>query len=160
MDEGFEVLTLMQTGKASVFPVVMVDAPGGSYWKTWEQFIREHLGRLKLISEEDFNLFKITDSVDEAVEEILHFYRVFHSYRFVGKKMVVRLRQKLTDRQLGQLDSEFSDLLESGHFELGEALPEERNEEAVHKLPRLIFKVHRGKAGRLRQLINRLNSFD
>lgn len=160
MDEGFEVLTLIQTGKASVFPVVMVDAPGGSYWKTFQQFVREHLGRLKLISEEDFNLFKITDSVDEAVEEILHFYRVFHSYRFVGKKMVVRLRQKLSDRQLGQLDSEFADLLESGHFELGEALPAERNEEALHELPRLIFTVHRGKAGRLRQLINRINSFD
>jgi uncharacterized protein (TIGR00730 family) len=160
MDEGFEVLTLIQTGKASVFPVVMVDAPGGSYWKTFQQFVREHLGRLKLISEDDFNLFKITDNVDEAVEEIVHFYRVFHSYRFVGKKMVIRLRQKLSDRQLGQLDGEFSDLLESGHFEIGEALPEERNEEALHELPRLIFKIHRGKAGRLRLLINRINSFD
>lgn len=160
MDECFEVLTLIQTGKASVFPVVMVDAPGGTYWRTFQQFVREHLGRLKLISEEDLELFKITDDVDEAVEEILNFYRVFHSYRFVGKRMVVRLEQQLSDRQLGQLDTEFPDLLASGHFELGEALPEERNEEALHNHPRLIFEVHRGKAGRIRQLINRLNSFD
>lgn len=160
MDECFEVLTLMQTGKASVFPVVMVDAPGGSYWKTFLQFVREHLGRLKLISEEDLDLFKVTDDVDEAVEEIMHFYKVFHSYRYVGEKMVIRLQGKLSDADLASLNSDFADLLKSGQFVQGDALPEERNEEAIHKLPRLILTINRGKAGRLRQLINAINSFD
>lgn len=160
MDECFEVLTLMQTGKASVFPVVMVDAPGGSYWKTFLQFVREHLGRLKLISEDDCDLFKVTDNVDEAVEEIVHFYRVFHSYRFVRKKMVIRLQGKISDSDVSSLDKDFADLLKSGSFVQGEALPEERNEEAIHLLPRLIFTINRGKAARLRHLINRINSFD
>lgn len=160
MDECFEVLTLMQTGKASVFPVVMIDAPGGSYWKTFLQFVREHLGRLNLISEGDFELFMVTDDVDEAVEEIVHFYKVFHSYRFVGEKMVIRLQGKLADVDLVSLNTDFVDLLKSGQFEQGGALPEERNEEAIHELPRLIFTNNRGQIGRLRQLINTINSFE
>ena len=92
MDEGFELLTLIQTGKSTILPIVMIDAPGGKYWKTWKQFIEEHLLRLGLISPEDFFLFKVTDDIDEAVAEITHFYSNFHSYRYVKDKMVFRLR--------------------------------------------------------------------
>jgi len=160
MDEGFEVLTLMQTGKASVFPIVMVDAPGGSYWKTFEQFIREHLFRLSLISEEDFNLFKVTDSVDEAVREVLHFYRVFHSYRYVRDKMVIRLKRNIQARALGRLNREFEDLLVSGKIRQRDALKEERNEKSIIGLPRLVFRVKRSRPGRIRQLINAINACD
>ena len=160
MDEGFEVLTLMQTGKASVFPVVMVDAAGGSYWRTFEQFLREHLLRLKLISEEDFNLFMITDSVDAAVEEILHFYRVFHSYRYVRDKMVIRLNRNIDQEAVGHLNKDFADLIVSGKIRQREALKEERNEQAIIDLPRLVFRAKRSSPGRIRELINTINSFD
>src|SRR3954464_9808703 len=92
MDEGFEVLTLMQTGKARIIPVVMVDRPGGSYWKTWYSFLGDYLLKLGLVSTDDFHLFKIVDGVDAAVAEIATFYRVYHSYRWVGQKLVVRLQ--------------------------------------------------------------------
>ncbi|NIP93585.1 MAG: LOG family protein, partial [Akkermansiaceae bacterium] len=81
MDEVFEALTLIQTGKASIYPVVLLDAEGGKYWKFWKQFIDEHLARLGMISEADFALFTVTDQVEEAVEEVVGFYRIFHSYR-------------------------------------------------------------------------------
>ncbi len=160
MDEGFEVLTLMQTGKASIFPVVMVDAPGGSYWRTYEQFIREHLFRLNLISEEDFNLFKITDSVDEAVAEILHFYRVFHSYRHVRDKMVIRLNRKIHPEAVEKLNRDFADLLVRGKIRQQGALKEESNEKSIADLPRLVFRANRSRPGRIRQFINEINSFD
>lgn len=157
MDEGFEVLTLMQTGKASVFPIVMVDAPGGSYWKTFEQFIREHLFRLGLISEEDFNLFKITDSVDEAVAELLHFYRVFHSYRYVNGKMVIRLHRNIHPEAVAQLNIDFEDIIVEGGIRQQSALKEESNEESINDLPRLVFRVKRCCPGRIRALINAIN---
>src|SRR5437879_3719866 len=87
LDEGFEVLTLMQTGKARILPLVMVDAPGGNYWKTWFNFAHEYLLKVGLVDEDDFKLFIITDDVDEAIAEILKFYRNFHSYRWVGQRM-------------------------------------------------------------------------
>ena len=157
MDEGFEVMTLIQTGKASVFPIVMVDAPGGSYWKTFVQFLREHLLRLGLISPEDFYLFKVTDSVEEAVQEVLHFYSNFHSYRFIRDIIVIRMHLGLSDDDIAALNRDFADLLVSGQFSCCEMHPEEANETHLFGMPRLSFKVKRGKAGRLRQLIDFIN---
>jgi len=157
MDEGFEVMTLIQTGKAIIYPIVMVDAPGGSYWKTYLQFIREHLFRLGLISEEDFSLFKVTDSVEEAIDEIVGFYKVFNSYRYVREKLVIRLNHKLTKSALAEIQGEFNDLLISGDFVLGGALRAERDEVGLAKLPRLIAHVNRRKYGRIRELINAIN---
>ncbi|MDG2122049.1 MAG: LOG family protein [Verrucomicrobiales bacterium] len=158
MDEGFELLTLMQTGKVAIMPVVLVDEPGGTYWKTWRHFVDVQLLAQGLISKSDFSLFKITDRVEEAVEEIAGFYKVFHSYRFVGKRMVVRLTTRLTNAAVGALNDDFSDLLEEGEFEQGEALPEEANEEALIELPRLILTPKRRNFGRLRQFIDAINS--
>ncbi|MFV1994643.1 MAG: TIGR00730 family Rossman fold protein [Verrucomicrobiales bacterium] len=158
MDECFEALTLMQTGKALIYPVVMVDAPGGSYWKTFLQFLREHLCRLELISEEDLEFIRVTDSVDEAVEEILNFYKLFHSYRSVGKQLVIRIRNRLTESALAKLNDEFSDLLASGQFEQGESLPAEADEEAILELPRIICTPVRRSFGRFRLLIDAINA--
>src|SRR5439155_19115755 len=83
LDEGFEALTLMQTGKARILPLVLVDSPQGHYWETWISFLRDYLLKLGLVSADDFHLFKIAPSVDAAVEEILTFYRNYHSYRWV-----------------------------------------------------------------------------
>ena len=158
MDEGFELLTLMQTGKASILPVVMHDSPGGSYWKTYLQFLKEHLLRLGMISEEDLYFFKITDDVDVAVEEILHFYKNFHSYRHVRDQLVIRLNQALTDEAVAALNRSFPDLVAEGEFQQGKALPEERNEEEIVNLPRLIFTPKKRNYGRFRVLIDSINT--
>jgi len=159
MDEVFETLTLMQTGKASVFPIVLIDAPGGTYWKTWLRFLKDHLLRLGLISAEDFFLFKVTDNLDQAVDEILAFYRVFHSYRYVKEKMVMRLLKPLSASLMEQLNSDFCDLIQKDcQIEAGSALREESNEPHLAELPRLIFTPKRGKVGRLRQMIDLVNS--
>lgn len=157
MDEGFEVLTLIQTGKASVLPVVLVDAPGQAYWRTFHRFVQEHLLRLGLISPEDLHLYKITDDVEEAVAEILRFYSNFHSYRFIRDLMVMRMHRPLDEEGLAGISRDFSDILLAGGFTCCEARPEEANEPHLASLSRLAFKVKRGKAGRIRQLIDRIN---
>src|SRR5450432_2791203 len=98
MDEGFEVLTLMQTGKARIFPVVLVDKPGGTYWQTWLEFLRGHLLKLRLISEDDFNFLHHCESVECAVEHIVHFYHNYHSSRWVGPRLVLRLQRALSQK--------------------------------------------------------------
>ncbi len=159
MDEIFETLTLMQTGKASVFPILLIDAPGGTYWKTWLQFVKDHLFRLGLISEEDFYLFKVTDDLEEAVNEIQTFYKVFHSYRYVKGKLVMRLLKQPGDDLLKNLNSDFCDLIKGGtKIVAGEALKEESDEPHLAQMPRLIFTPNRGKAGRVRQMIDLVNT--
>src|SRR5713101_7865695 len=98
MDEGFEVLTLMQTGKALIIPVVLLDRPNGSYWEMWMRFLTDHLLKLDLISKEDFNFIKIAHNVEEAVEEILLFYKNYVSSRWVGSQLVFRICKSLTDK--------------------------------------------------------------
>ena len=157
MDECFENLTLMQTGKASIVPIVMVDSPGGVYWKTFNEFIRGHLCRLKLISEDDFSLFKITDDIEDAVSEITGFYRNFHSYRYVGDRLIIRLRHKLPDEVVTSFNEEFAVLLARGKFVQGEALDAEVNEPGIAHLPRLVFTHNRRNFGTLRRLIDAVN---
>lgn len=158
MDEGFEVLTLMQTGKARILPLVLVDRPGGNYWQTWLAFLREYLLQLGLVGETDFALFKIAEDVDAAVAEILQFYRNFISYRWVGKKMVLRIQRELTADALEALNDGFADILASGRIVQGGALPEEKNEPELAGFPRLILTPHRRDFGRLRQLIDAVNA--
>jgi uncharacterized protein (TIGR00730 family) len=156
-DECFEALTLVQTGKSHLFPIVMVDEPGGDYWVRWREYIEDELLARKLISPADMSLFKVTDSVDEAVAEVLNFYRVYHSMRYVGGELVLRLKQKLSDATLGRLRAEFADILVAGTFEQTEALPAEANDVAVAQLPRLRFRFDRRSLGRLRQLVDLIN---
>ncbi|MBK1791906.1 LOG family protein [Persicirhabdus sediminis] len=158
MDEIFETLTLMQTGKVRIYPLVLVDAPGGTYWKFWLQFVQEHLHRLNLISDSDFSLFKVTDNVDEAVEEITNFYRNFHSYRYVGDHLVIRLLKPLTKAAINKLQKDFKDVIKSGKIKLSEALPEEANEPRLAELPRLVFRHGHRDFGRLREMINAINA--
>lgn len=158
MDEGFELLTLIQTGKAVVQPIVLVDAPGGTYWRTFEQFLREHFLRLGLISPEDFALYRVTDSVEEAVDEVCRFYRVFHSYRHVGDRLVIRLNRKLGDGVAGRVGEAFADILGGRAPEERGALPEEADDEEIAGLPRLVLRPEPGNFGRLRQLIDFLNA--
>ncbi len=158
MDEGFEVLTLMQTGKARIFPIVLVDKPGGGYWKTWIAFLQDHLLSQGLISPDDFNLFRTASNVDAAVEEVTRFYTNYRSYRWVGNRMVVRMKRRLTAAALEQMNIDFADMIESGKIVQGEALAEEGNEPELSKYPRLILQPHRRNFGRMRLLLDAVNS--
>ena len=157
-DEGFEILTLAQTGKSDPQPIVCLQASGCDYWDDWSDFIVKQLLKRKLINEEDLSLFTIVNSADDAVEEILAFYRRYHSMRFVGKQLAMRLKSAISAEQLDRIQSQFSDLLTEGRFELRGALEEELDEPALTELPRLVFPFNRRSAGRLRQLINHVNS--
>ncbi|MGC6581593.1 MAG: LOG family protein [Akkermansiaceae bacterium] len=157
MDEVFEALTLIQTGKVTVYPVICLDAKGGTYWKAWNQFITEHLSRLNLISDSDFELFTVTDDIDEAVNEIVHFYKVFHSYRYVGDQLVIRLTSELTDGAVKKLSDDFHDIIKVGKVEKCEPLAEEGSEPEFDDLFRLKFRHKRRDFGRLRQFINAIN---
>ncbi len=160
MDEMFEGLTLIQTGKANILPVVLVDEPGGTYWQTFLAFLKDHLLSHALISPNDLSLLRVTDDVDEAVREITNFYRIFHSYRLVKDKVVFRVKRKLTQSAVEKLSHEFRDLLKEGVFEQTVALTEEANEEGIFHLPRLVAPLRRGDYGRWRQLIDRINTSD
>ncbi|MFO0700038.1 MAG: LOG family protein [Nitrospira sp.] len=156
-DEGFEILTLAQTGKSDPQPIVCLQAPGCDYWDDWAAFITRQLLRRKLINEEDLALFTIVTSADEAVSHILRFYRRYHSMRFVGRQLAMRLKQPISGEQLEQIRERFSDLLSDGMFELSGPLQEELDEPTIRELPRLVFNFNRRSAGRLRQLIHHLN---
>ena len=157
MDEGFEALTLMQTGKARIMPLILVDKPGGTYWKTWYDFVKNHLLRLKLISPADFHLFSMTDDIDVAAEEILLFYKNFHSYRWVRDEMSIRIMKPLTEDAVKLLDQDFRDLLVQGNIRQRELLPQERNEPKLASLPRIVLSPDRHQFGRIRQLIDAIN---
>jgi uncharacterized protein (TIGR00730 family) len=158
MDETFEVLTLMQTGKARIIPVVLLDRPGGTYWATWMKFLTEHLVRLDLVSTEDFCFFKIVHDVDEAVCEILQFYKIYHSARWVGEQLVLRICQPLSKSAVTDLNRNFSDLIREGAIVQGSALRQEKNEPEIWNLPRLILTPYRNSFGRFRQLIDAINA--
>lgn len=156
-DEGFESLTLVQTGKSRPLPIVFLDAPGGKYWTTWKDYVDDHLLRPGLISPADLNLFKVTDDIGEAIAEIRGFYRVYHSSRYVGDRFVIRLNVALPLPLLERLNEEFADILHHGAFEVGEALPDEQGEPEIAHLPRLVFRFNRMRFGRLRAMIDLIN---
>jgi hypothetical protein len=160
MDEGFEALTLIQTGKAQMIPLVFIDAHRGDYWRSFEKYIRDHLLGDGLISPWDFNLFKITNSIQEARDEVLRFYRNFVSYRFVGDTLVIRIQRAIPEKTISDLTFEFADiLLPEGRIWASQALPQESNEPDIARLPRLCLDYDRQTFGRLRLLINRLNEY-
>jgi hypothetical protein len=157
LDEGLEVLTLLQTGKRDMIPVVLLDEPGGDYWAAFREFLRRQLAAKGMVNPEDEKLYRLTDRVDEALEEILGFYRVYHSMRYVHGKLVLRLHRQPDAELLGTLRTQFSDILATGGFEPSGPLPEERDETALAHLPRLVFHFNRHSYGRLRELIDCLN---
>jgi len=157
LDETFELFTLLQTGKASPAPIVLLDIPGGSYWTRWREYIDAELVGGGLVSPEDHQLFLITDDVDAAVAEINRFWRSYHSLRWVGDQLILRLRHEPTEHEVAQLNTTFSDLLVSGSIERSEPLPPELSDRDHLELPRLVMTYDPRRAGRLRRLIDALN---
>jgi uncharacterized protein (TIGR00730 family) len=157
LDEAFEVLTLLQTGKRELMPLVFLDAPGGSYWAEWLAYIKNHLLDGKMISPEDLSLFRVTDSVDETVDELLRFYRVFDRMEYLNNRLVLRLRQRIEDTRLAIYQRDFADILADGAFRQ-ETESSSNGTPAAAAITKLVFHFNRRSLGRLRQLIDAINS--
>jgi len=157
MDEGFEVMTLVQTGKSVPMPIVFIDQPGGTYWKSWQQYIEKELLSRGLIGKDDLRLYRITDNVDEAVHEVTHFYSNFHSVRYTRDDLILRLHRKPSEAQMAEIESKFADLKVKGEFRCCGALAVEKDEPSLAHLHRLVFAFNRRDHGRLRILIDFLN---
>jgi uncharacterized protein (TIGR00730 family) len=155
-DEAFESLTLIQTGRFGPIPVVLVNPPGDQYWSAWETYIRDQLLAKGLIGEDDSSIYRITDDLEDACKLLFRFYRRYHSCRYVGDRLVMRLREALTPEQLAIANDKFVDLLVVGHMEQTQALPAETGD-PTWELPRLAFHFDQRLMGRLYQFIYWLN---
>jgi uncharacterized protein (TIGR00730 family) len=156
-DEAFETLTLIQTGKSQLVPVVLVDRPGGGYWEAWDRFVKESLLADGYIGHEDDALYRITDDPAEAVDEVRAFYRVYHSTRYIRDHTILRLNRAVGDDVLEALSEEFSDILRGRPIRRSDPWREEADEPGLAALPRLVLEFDRHGYGRLRTLIDRLN---
>ncbi len=154
LDEAFEVLTLLQTGKRELMPLVFLDSPGGSYWQDWLAYIKRHLLKGKMISLEDMSLFRVTDSVEETVDEILRFYRVYDDMEYVNNRLVLRLKKQVPAAKLRAIQRDFADILTDGEFRQ-DAEPAMSGSNSARA--RLIFNFNRRSLGRLRQLLDTVN---
>lgn len=158
-DEGFEILTLIQTGKSQPRPVIMIDHPSGNYWKEWFRFVKRQLLDKKYISPEDMHFFRVTSDVDQAVEEIVTFYKNYQSSRFVGDAFVVRLRRTPPELLL-RLNRDFGDVLrKKSRFETVKPFPEETYEGRDLDLPRIAFQFNKKSYGRIREMIDLINLY-
>lgn len=152
-DELFEVLTLMQTGKGSIIPVVLLEGEKG-YWEEWEKYMKEHLLARGWISPEDENFYYLAPSVQDAVEHIKKFYSRYHSSRYVRDILVIRLLSPLSEKHIGQLNEEFAGLIANGRIYSTGSFPEEDDH---LQYPRIAFEHNKKHFGTLRKLIDRIN---
>lgn len=159
LDEAMETLTLVQTGKRNPLPLVLVDKPGGTYWSKWVNFFTNELLAHGYISSGDLNLFQCVDSAADAVATIDRFYHRYHSLRYVGDKLVIRLTSKIDFRKIDELTAGFHDILTpNGRLSLSAPLPVEADEPEIAHLPRLVIDFNRTDFGRLRELIDAINA--
>lgn len=156
LDEGFEALTLIQTGKALPVPIVLCDQSGGTYWEHWREYVEKELLGNEMIDAADLELFRITDSAEEAVAEVTRFYQRYHSSRFVGELFAIRLNEPLQAETIEEINDSFGDIITTGRYEQ-HAGPLEGEDNELPDKPRLAFTFDRRSAGRLRVLINLLN---
>ncbi|MEH2274392.1 MAG: LOG family protein [Nostoc sp.] len=155
-DEAFECMTLSQNGRFGPVPLVLIDRPGGDYWWSWSEYINKQLVQNGLVSPEDPSLYTVTDDLDVACDVITRFYQVYHSCRYVGNKLVIRLKTDISDAQVEQLNANFSQIIVQGRIEKSQALPQEAQDETVG-LPRLILYFNQRDLGRLYQMIATIN---
>jgi uncharacterized protein (TIGR00730 family) len=157
LDETFELLTLVQTGKSQPAPIVLLDVPGGTYWQSWRDFIEREILAGGYIGKHDLNLMLITDDVEQAIDEVTGFYSNYHSLRYVEGLLVIRLQRAPDDATLDALSDEFADIVVRGRIERIEPTPAERADDDHVELDRIAFRFDRHNHARLRELIDRLN---
>jgi hypothetical protein len=158
LDEAMETLTLVQTGKRAPLPLILLDSPGGTYWTNYVDFLEKELLSRGYISATDFDLFEVVDSANAALESINRFYRRYHSMRYVGDQLVIRLVSEIPEGEAAAMRRGFSDMLRpGGDLRLSKSLAEEADEPDIARLPRLVVDYNRQDFGRLRKLIDALN---
>jgi len=157
LDEAFELLTLVQTGKAQINPIVLLDVPGGTYWHRWLEFISAELGARSYISPGDTTLFRITDDTSVALDELTGFYTNYHSQRYVDGELVLRLQREPEPDLVDRLNAEFADIILRGRIERIDATRIEVAERDVPDLPRLRFRFDRHGYARLRAMVDAIN---
>lgn len=155
-DEAFEALTLIQTGKSPVLPIVMLDEPGGTYWKTFDEFVRREMVGRGMVSRNDPGLYRITDDVERAAAEVEGFYRLYHSQRYVRDVLVLRIRRPLSAAALADVNARFADILSAPADQSKGPLPGEGDE--LPDLPRLVLPFTRSDFARLRDLVDLVNA--
>ena len=158
LDEVFELLTLVQTGKAVPVPIVLLDTPGGTYWRGFEVFMRDHPVADGMVSPGDDALYFVTDSVDAALAEVEGFYRNYHSLRYVGDRLVIRLRAAPSDDELAELSGRYAPMLRAGGIDAARPFPPEVSSGDHLELPRIVLQFDRRSFASLRRLIDDLNS--
>jgi uncharacterized protein (TIGR00730 family) len=156
-DEGFEVLTLVQTGRCDPLPIVLVEQPGGTYWRSWDRYIRDELLNAGLVSPDDTALYYITNDAADAVAHIEKFYRNYHSCRYLRDELFLRVKYKPTPDELAQINADFRSICTSGSIEVRDTQTIDE-ETLVPQYPRIVLKFDRRSLARLRLLIDRLNS--
>lgn len=157
LDEMFELLTLSQTGKGNPVPIVVLDLPNDPFWEDLDSFIRKTLLPRKLVSSQDLALYRICSSVDDAVQEITSFYSTYHSMRFVGKRLILRLNHEIKDQLLQKINSQFVDICVNSTIERTPTTKVEIEDDDNVDKPRIAFQFARRDFGRLRQLIDAIN---
>lgn len=155
-DELFEILTLMQTGKSNIVPVVLMEGEKGDYWNCWLQYVKKNLLENGWISKEDLYFFYQAPTIEAGADHILQFYRRYHSSRFVGEQLVIRLKDPLESKDIEQLNRDFKDLIVDGELTQRGAFEVEDDHT---DLPRLVFSFNRRRMGLLRHMIDVINRF-
>jgi len=156
-DEGFEALVLVQTGKAELMPIVLIDAPGGTYWQHWRTYVAAELLRTGMISPEDMHLFRLTDNVEVAVQEIVQFYKCYHSSRYVGDLLALRINSPLSAKTIERLNDTFNDIVVQGRIEQHPGPIGGEDGELPDKA-RIVLQFDRKSVGRLRLMVNEINN--
>jgi len=156
-DEGFESMTLVQTGKNNPRPIVLVDTKNGTYWNDWIAYLKKNFEKAKMINPEDMKLFTFVRSPEEARDAVLQFYRAYHSLRYAGGLTVIRLNKEISDQKLKEINRDFKTLLADGKIERSDALSQESDEPDIKSLPRLVMKFDRRHYGLLKLMIDAIN---
>jgi putative lysine decarboxylase len=156
-DELFESITLVQTGKSRVVPIILMDRPDGTYWSRWQEFLRDDMMSRGYIDDDEMKLVKILTSAEAAVSEITTFYRNYHSYRFVNRDLIIRLNHPPTPALIDRLNCDFTDIVTDGAVRQAAPLPEEVDEPDTLHLHRLKMRFNRADFARLRQMIDAIN---
>ncbi len=156
-DEAFEVLTLVQTGRCAPRPIILLSAPGDSYWESWIEFVQKELLDQHYISDDDLFLFRNLQSAEEAANHIVQFYKRYHSIRYHGNLTVIRLNSPMSDRSLADMNEKFKHLIVSGVIEQVNADDIPFDNQLYPGYPRLVFHYNRSTFGRLYEVIDFIN---
>ncbi len=158
LDEGFENLTLIQTGKSKPRPIILIEPPHSQYWSRWISFVKRELSGGDFVSRNDMDLFIHVNSVEKAIDEILQFNKVYHSIRYVGERTVIRLNSLLSSENIKELNKRYDSILRSGEIEPTESLPAEQKNKEFLDLPRLVMDFDRHNFGKFHEMLRFLNT--